>query len=98
MEPVYTPVIGFARVLFAAQGLKCTILGDDNVPTHGGAVMVINHTGYFDFAYAGLAAQKSGRLVRFMAKDTVFTHRISGPLMRATPHTRARSTGARGVK
>ena len=60
--------------LFAAQGLKFTILGDENVPTHGGAVMVINHTGYFDFAYAGLAAQKSGRLVRFMAKDSVFTH------------------------
>ena len=86
MEPVYTPVISFARALFAAQGLKFTILGDENVPTHGGAVMVINHTGYFDFAYAGLAAQKSGRLVRFMAKDTVFTHRISGPLMRGMKH------------
>jgi 1-acyl-sn-glycerol-3-phosphate acyltransferase len=86
MEPVYTPVIGFARVLFAAQGLRFTILGDENVPTHGGAVMVINHTGYFDFAYAGLAAQKSGRLVRFMAKDTVFTHPVSGPLMRGMKH------------
>ena len=86
LEPVYTPVIGFARGLFAAQGLKFTILGDENVPTHGGAVMVINHTGYFDFAYAGLAAQKSGRLVRFMAKDSVFTHPISGPLMRGMKH------------
>ena len=86
MEPVYTPVIGFARGLFAAQGLKFTILGDENVPTHGGAVMVINHTGYFDFAYAGLAAQKSGRLVRFMAKDSVFTHPVSGPLMRGMKH------------
>jgi 1-acyl-sn-glycerol-3-phosphate acyltransferase len=86
MEPVYTPVISVARALFAAQGLKFTILGDENVPTHGGAVMVINHTGYLDFAYAGLAAQRSGRLVRFMAKESVFTHRVSGPLMRGMKH------------
>jgi 1-acyl-sn-glycerol-3-phosphate acyltransferase len=86
MEPVYTPVIGFARTLFAAQGLKFTILGDENVPTRGGAVMVINHTGYFDFAYAGLAAHRSRRLVRFMAKDSVFHHPVSGPLMRGMKH------------
>ena len=48
--------------------------------------MAINHTGYFDFAYAGLAARPSGRLVRFMAKDEVFRHRISGPLMRGMHH------------
>ncbi|MEO7753462.1 MAG: lysophospholipid acyltransferase family protein [Terracoccus sp.] len=86
MEPVYSSVIGFARSYFAAQGLKFTIVGEDNVPTSGGAVMVINHTGYFDFAYAGLAAHKSRRLVRFMAKDGVFTHPVSGPLMRGMKH------------
>ena len=51
------------------------------VPTSGGAVMVINHIGYMDFTYAGLAALKSGRLVRFMAKDAVFSHPVSGPLI-----------------
>lgn len=86
MEFVYPPVIAFARSVFSMQGLKFTIVGDENVPERGGAVMVINHTGYFDFAYAGLAAQKSGRLVRFMAKDTVFTHPVSGPLMRGMRH------------
>ena len=86
MEPVYSSVIGFARGLFAMQGLKFTILGEDNVPRTGGAVMTVNHTGYFDFAYAGLAAQKSGRLVRFMAKDGVFSHPVSGPLMRGMKH------------
>ena len=80
MEPVYSSVIGVARGVFAMQGLKFTILGDDNVPRAGGAVMTINHTGYMDFTYAGLAAQKSGRLVRFMAKDSVFSHPVSGPL------------------
>jgi 1-acyl-sn-glycerol-3-phosphate acyltransferase len=86
MEPVYSPVIGFARGVFAMQGLKFTILGDENVPRTGGAVMVINHTGYMDFTYAGLAAQKSKRLVRFMAKESVFSHPVSGPLMRGMKH------------
>jgi 1-acyl-sn-glycerol-3-phosphate acyltransferase len=86
MEPVYSSVISVARLVFAAQGLKFTINGAQNVPRHGGAVMAINHTGYMDFTYAGLAAQPSKRLVRFMAKDEVFAHRISGPLMRGMHH------------
>jgi 1-acyl-sn-glycerol-3-phosphate acyltransferase len=86
MEPVYTPVLGFARTLFAAQGLKFTIRGADNVPRTGGAVMAINHTGYLDFTYAGLAARPSRRLVRFMAKKSVFEHKVSGPLMRGMKH------------
>ena len=86
MEPVYTPVIGFARMLFAAQGLKFTITGAHNIPTSGGAVLMMNHLSYFDFAYAGLAAVPSKRLVRFMAKDDVFRHKISGPLMRGMHH------------
>ena len=86
MEPVYRGVIGFARVLFFAEGLKFTIIGTENVPRTGGAVMAINHTGYMDFAYAGLAARPAHRLVRFMAKEGVFTHRVSGPLMRGMKH------------
>lgn len=86
MEPLYASVIGFAQGLFAMQGLRLTMLGAENVPRRGGAVMVVNHTGYFDFAYAGLVAHPSGRLVRFMAKDAVFTHPVSGPLMRGMHH------------
>lgn len=86
MEPVYTTVITFARGVFAAQGISFRIEGEDNVPRTGGAVMAINHTGYFDFTYAGLAAQKSKRLVRFMAKKSIFSHRVAGPLMRGMKH------------
>ncbi|KGN34737.1 glycerol acyltransferase [Knoellia sinensis KCTC 19936] len=86
MEPVYTPVVTFARGVFAAQGLKFRIEGEDNVPRTGGAVMAINHTGYFDFTYAGLAALKHKRLVRFMAKQSIFSHRVAGPLMRGMKH------------
>jgi 1-acyl-sn-glycerol-3-phosphate acyltransferase len=86
MEPVYSSVITVARGLFAAQGLKFTITGAENFPRQGGAVLVMNHVGYFDFAYAGLAARPAKRLVRFMAKESVFHHRVSGPLMRGMHH------------
>lgn len=86
MERVYTPVIALARTVFAAQGLRFTMRGTENVPRQGGAVMAINHVGYMDFTYAGLAAKPSGRLVRFMAKDDVFRHKVSGPLMRGMKH------------
>jgi 1-acyl-sn-glycerol-3-phosphate acyltransferase len=86
MEPVYSGVIAAARGVFAAQGIRFTITGAEHVPRQGGAVMVINHTGYMDFTYAGYAARPAGRFVRFMAKESVFRHRISGPLMRAMRH------------
>ena len=31
MEPVYTPVIGFARALFAAEGLRFTVTGAEHI-------------------------------------------------------------------
>jgi len=85
-ELVYPPIIGLARLVFAAQGLRFTLRNTERVPREGGAVMAANHVGYLDFTYAGLAARPSGRLVRFMAKDEVFVHRVSGPLMRGMHH------------
>jgi 1-acyl-sn-glycerol-3-phosphate acyltransferase len=83
---VYPPVIAAARGVFAALGLKFTITGTEHVPRTGGAVMVINHIGYLDFTFAGLGARPAKRLVRFMAKDEVFRHSVSGPLMRGMKH------------
>src|SRR5690606_8894933 len=86
MEALYTPVIGFARTAFFAMGLKFRVLGRENVPRKGGAVMAINHFGHLDFTFAGLAARKHRRLVRFMAKKSTFEHGITGPLMRGMKH------------
>ncbi|GAB2525300.1 lysophospholipid acyltransferase family protein [Nocardia heshunensis] len=86
MEPVYYPVIGLARTIFALQGLKFTVKGEDNIPATGGAVIAINHTGYMDFTYAGLPARATKRYIRFMAKKEVFDNSISGPIMRALKH------------
>ncbi|MDF3304958.1 lysophospholipid acyltransferase family protein [Rhodococcus sp. T2V] len=86
MEPVYRTVIGIARTVFALEGLKFTVKGDQHIPATGGAVIAINHTGYMDFTYAGLPARRVKRYVRFMAKKEVFDNKISGPIMRALKH------------
>ena len=88
MEPVYGTVIQLARLIWRIQGLKITVTGVENLPKSGGAVIAINHTGYLDFTFAGLPAyqQGLGRKVRFMAKQEVFDHKITGPIMRSLRH------------
>ena len=57
--------IGYMRF----QGLDITVEGAENMPVDGGAMVPVNHTGYFDFVYGGIPAFLNGRrLVRFMAK------------------------------
>ncbi|WP_445525923.1 lysophospholipid acyltransferase family protein [Streptomyces cyslabdanicus] len=85
-ELVYRPVIGLARTMFKAWDLKIDCQGSENIPRTGGAVLVSNHISYLDFVFNGLAALPQKRLVRFMAKESVFRHRISGPLMRGMKH------------
>lgn len=97
MEPVYGSAIAATRLLWRVQGLKFNVTGVDHLPATGGAVIAINHTSYFDFTFAGLPAyeQGLGRKVRFMAKQEVFDHRITGPLMRGMRHIPVdRSSGA----
>jgi 1-acyl-sn-glycerol-3-phosphate acyltransferase len=86
MELVYPPVIGFAKTMFRVLDLRIEIDGADHIPTEGGAVLASNHVSYLDFIFCGLAAQPTKRLVRFMAKKSVFDHKISGPLMRGMRH------------
>lgn len=86
MEPVYHPVIAFARALFAAEGLRFRVTGAEHIPPEGGAVIAMNHLSYLDFAYAGLAALPSKRVIRFMCKDSIWKHPIGGPLMTGMKH------------
>lgn len=86
-EPVYRSVVAGFKGVFASLGLRFDIQGAEKLPLTGGAVLAINHTSYLDFALAGIPADRRGRrLVRFMAKQSVFRHRVSGPLMRAMKH------------
>ncbi|MER5640073.1 lysophospholipid acyltransferase family protein [Kitasatospora sp. NPDC002227] len=86
-EFVYPPVIRTALTVFRALDVKIRIEGAEHIPATGGAVLVSNHISYLDFLFAGLGAFRGGkRKTRFMAKDDVFKHSISGPLMRGMKH------------
>jgi len=87
-EWVYPPVIRTALTLFKLLGIRFDLRGIDNLPPDGGAVLASNHVSYLDFMFVGLPAHRARprRLVRFMAKKSVFDHRISGPLMRGMHH------------
>lgn len=72
-ERLYAGIISLARTIMQAQGLRITVLGAENIPADGGAVLAMNHTGYYDFILGGVPAYLRGkRMVRFMAKKEIF--------------------------
>jgi 1-acyl-sn-glycerol-3-phosphate acyltransferase len=80
-------VARIALGLFRALDVRFDVAGQEHIPATGGGVVVMNHTGYLDFALAGTPFwRERRRLVRFMAKQEVFTSRVTGPLMRAMHH------------
>lgn len=86
-EPLYRVIVEGFKGIFAVLGMKLDIVGEENIPLQGGAVLALNHTSYLDFALGGVPADRRGRrFVRFMAKDSVFRHPIAGPLMRGMKH------------
>lgn len=86
LDITYPPVIWTAKAAFKLLGQRFQMEGTEHVPTSGGVLLAVNHIGYVDFVYGGLAANPSKRLVRFMAKREVFDHPIGGPLMRSFHH------------
>ncbi|MEO5709765.1 MAG: lysophospholipid acyltransferase family protein [Nocardioidaceae bacterium] len=85
-ERVYPVVIGAARVVFRALGLRLTVEGDEFVPSTGPVVLVSNHVSFLDFLLVGLAARESRRDVRFLARHDVWTNPVARPLMTAMRH------------
>jgi len=97
VEPVYGSIIALVRLTWRVQGLRFTVIGQENIPATGGAVIAINHTGYMDFTLAGLPTYRAhrARKVRFMAKQEVFDNKVTGPIMRGCRHIPVdRSSGA----
>src|ERR671927_989168 len=82
----YRGVIRLALVVFRLFGFRFDVRGSEHVPATGGAIICSNHVSYFDFTFLGLGALPQHRLVRFMAKASVFRHRFAGPFMRAMRH------------
>src|SRR6478735_5526967 len=82
----YPSVIAAAKTGFRLLGQRFEMTGTEHVPREGGVLLACNHVSYVDFIYGGLAANPSGRRVRFMAKRELFAHKLSGPLMRSLHH------------
>ena len=82
----YRIVIRLALVVFRLFRFRFDVRGQENVPTTGGAIICSNHVSFLDFTFLGLAALPQHRLVRFMAKASVFGHWFSGPFMRGMQH------------
>ncbi|WP_392542216.1 lysophospholipid acyltransferase family protein [Oryzobacter telluris] len=82
----YRVVIRVCRVLFRLLGLRLEVTGAEHLPASGPVVVAANHASFVDFMVVGLPAVARGRLVRFMAKESVFRAPVSGPLMRGMGH------------
>jgi 1-acyl-sn-glycerol-3-phosphate acyltransferase len=82
----YRFIIRLALVVFRLFRFRFDVRGSENVPTTGGAIICSNHVSFFDFTFLGLGALPQHRLVRFMAKSSVFDHWFAGRFMRAMQH------------
>lgn len=82
----YPPIIMAAKTGFRLLGQRFQMSGTEHVPRKGGVLLAVNHIGYVDFVYGGLAGNPSSRRVRFMAKRELFDHRLTGRLMRSMHH------------
>ncbi|WPF66044.1 MULTISPECIES: 1-acyl-sn-glycerol-3-phosphate acyltransferase [unclassified Corynebacterium] len=85
-DMVYRGIIRVARAVIAVQGLQMHVEGRDRIPRKGGAVLVMNHSGYMDFILGGYVPHLRGRLVRYMTKSTIFEKPGVGALMRIMEH------------
>ena len=86
-EPIYTAAIGAGRAMFGALGVKRTVIGAQNLPDAGGAVIAMTHFGYLEFALVEWVTWlHNRRRIRFMAKKSVFAKQPVGFFMRNMKH------------
>jgi len=99
LDITYPPVIVTAKLAFRLLGQRFQMSGTEHVPRKGGVLLAINHTGYVDFIYGGLAANPSKRLVRFMIKREMMDKPGVGHLLRSLHHIRVdRSAGEQSMQ
>lgn len=94
-------IVPFAKFwMRRMQHLTVEIQHPERIPVTGGAVLAVNHTGYWDFVFGGIpAAFQGGRLVRFMAKKEIWDNALAGPAMTGCHHIPVdRADGAASVR
>ena len=98
-ERLYPFTVRLFKRLLQLQRISVRIEGAEHIPARGGAVIAGNHTGYYDFMLTGTGPLVHGeRLVRFMAKQSVFEKPVLGSILRAMKHVPVdRENGASSV-
>ena len=93
-------IITLAKGALKAQDLRVHVFGAENIPAEGGALLAINHTGYYDFILGAVPGHVRGRrLVRFMAKKEIFDTPVVGALMKGMGHLSVdRAAGAGSIE
>lgn len=86
-ERLYPFTVHLFKWLLQLQRISVRIEGAEHIPERGGAVIATNHTGYYDFMLTGTGPLIHGdRLVRFMAKKSVFEKPVLGKILHAMQH------------
>jgi len=93
-ERTYSVVIGAALGMLRTMKWTVTVIGGENIPPDGPAIVASNHIGYLDFVFSGYAAREQGRRVRFLAKKEIFDKKGVGWLMRQMGHVPVDRAGA----
>lgn len=84
---VYRLAAGLAFGVMDLQRWQFDVRGAEHLPRRGGAVVVANHIGFWDFFTVGRPAYHGlGRPVRILAKDSLFEVPVFGPIMHAARH------------
>ncbi len=86
METVYPFIEAFAKTTVRVMGYDVRTTGEDNIPVSGPGILASNHIGYLDFVFTGIAANKRGRRVRFLAKREIWDKKVTRFLMNGMRH------------
>ncbi len=73
----------------------------DRIPATGGVIIAVNHVSHMDTLVVARLVWQSGRIPRFLVKNTLFDKRILGPIMRGCkqiPVYRGTTDAARSLK
>lgn len=86
MELVYRPLAETIKTAVRLMGWQVIVENAEAIPAEGPAVLACNHVSYLDPVMVGLAADRRGRLPRFLAKRELFTVPVFGGMLRQMRH------------
>lgn len=81
MPPTIRAIEGLLRPPLAVMTKK-DYQGLENLPKDGGFVLAANHNSHVDPFLLARFALDVGLVPRYLAKETLFTHKLTGPILR----------------